>query len=578
MGARFPMRFRRLAIPLLGAAALCALWSAPAEASPTQRSIVQDEARLLKKGAKVRRDTLDEIKSLGAEIVKVTVNWREIAPAGARKPAGFNGDDPGEYALSAWAPYDALARDARERGLEVFFLLGARAPDWAVQKRSQGSYRPNPVEFERFVRAVGKRYAGSYADERELQSPPPEAPPPSDGGGGGSPPPQQCPAQPPYPPGCEPIPASAASQPGDALPRVTMWSIWNEPNLSGWLAPQWKNRRLPISPHIYRTLYLAGQTALAGTGHGGDTILFGNLLPFARSGKTFPGKVRPLEFLREATCLDPSYRPFRGRAARVRGCSGFKPIRTSGIAYHPYTLAGGLLVNSAPSPDEASIDTLSKLTKALDKIGKRRRFSTRRPPVYLSEFGWQTRPPDPFATSLRLVPEFIGQSEWLAFRNPRVKAIAQYPLVDDAVDRSGFRRFSGFQSGLRYSNGKEKPRVYDAWRLPFFVRLLAPNKVEIFGGNRAATGGRVTVQSKLGGGFQPLPGGTLQLNSRGYFRRVFTISAANRRQYRFVSGSLESRVAKATVRPQFADGEKPKARPRHERDKRRVGRRPRQES
>jgi hypothetical protein len=354
---------------------------------------------------------------------------------------------------------------------------------------------------------------------------------------------------------------------------VAIWSFWNEPNLSGWLQPQYRNRRMPFSPHVYRGLHMAGHKALSDSGHGGDEILIGNLLPFARSGKTFPGKVRPLEWLRELACLDKNHRRYRGRAARVRRCAPFTPVPGTGVAYHPYTLAGGLLVNSAPDPDEASIDTLSKLVRALDRIGRARGFARRRPSVWLSEFGWQTRPPDPFATSLRLVPDFIGQAEWLAFRNPRVKAIAQYPLVDDAVGRSGLRRYSGFQSGLRYSNGRPKPRVYDAYRMPFFVRVLGPRRVEIFGGVRAATGGIATIESKLGGGgFSRVA--TAGMNARGYFRKVLRISNAAQRQFRFTVGTEESRVARAVVRPPHADGEaKQHARPRHEVDKDRERRR-----
>ena len=135
------MRFR-LALAALGLAALLA--AAPASASPTQLTIVQDEGRLLDQGPAAQSQALDEIKSLGADIVKVTVNWRNIAPTGSHKPSGFVGGDPSQYAAVNWAPFDSLVRGAAARGLRVMFLVGGRAPDWAVSssKAPAGSYNP----------------------------------------------------------------------------------------------------------------------------------------------------------------------------------------------------------------------------------------------------------------------------------------------------------------------------------------------------------------------------------------------------------------------------------------------------
>ena len=81
---------------MLAASALGVVGAAPAAANPNQTSIVQDEQRLLHDGPAAQSQALDEIKSLGAEVVKATVNWRNIAPAGSRKPSGFTGDDPAE--------------------------------------------------------------------------------------------------------------------------------------------------------------------------------------------------------------------------------------------------------------------------------------------------------------------------------------------------------------------------------------------------------------------------------------------------------------------------------------------------
>ena len=109
--------------------------------------------------------------------------------------------------------------------MEPFLVLGNRAPDWATAKRTRrrGTYRPSARELRLFATAAGARYSGSFG----------------------------------------------------GLPRVAIWSIWNEPNLFSWLAPQ-RRRGVPLSPSIYRGLYLAGHRGLRDSGHGADRILLGS--------------------------------------------------------------------------------------------------------------------------------------------------------------------------------------------------------------------------------------------------------------------------------------------------------------
>ena len=529
---------------LVGAALFAA---APASASPTQISIIQDEQRLLDDGPAAQARALDEIKSLGAEMVKVTLSWRSIAPGGSHKPTGFVGDDPAEYSALSWLPYDSLVRGATTRGLKVMFLVGGHAPDWAVGSSSgrSGVFRPNAVEFGRFVQAIGTRYSGTYVPTVEV------------GPGGGPPSPPPCSI--PVPPGdaCpNPIPPSAASASSSwtspvaraadngPLPRVAVWAIWNEPNLSGWLAPQYKGRRLPVSPGIYRGIFLSAYDALVASGHSKDEILMGDLLPFARSGKTYPARVSPIAFLRELACVDRRYRPYRGGAAAARGCTNYQPLPGTGIAYHPYTLAGGPEVLT-PLPDDATINDLRRLDRALSKLSSR--FVDHRMPIWITEFGFQTDPPDPFASPLSLVPRFMSESEWLAYHDRRVKSYAQYPLSDDTTFGRGLGRFHGFQSGIDSSSNRPKKLVYQAFKTPLFVRLISRSRVEIFGGVRFASGGTATIQSTLGGSYRTLA--TVDLNRMGYFDRSFTVSSASKRKFRFVFGKETSDVARPLKRP-----------------------------
>ena len=412
--------------------------------------------------------TLDEFDSLGADVVKVNLYWDGVAPGGRRKPAGFDGSDPSGY---TWDFYVAIDQAIRNRGMRPYFSLGGRAPDWATKRRGRrGTYRPSAKEFRLFAQAAGSQF-----------------------------------------------------------PSVDIWSIWNEANLYSWLSPQ-RVKRVPVSPGIYRGLYLAGHRGLEAGGHGDDTILFGELMP---RGGTDSRKVRPLEFLREMVCLDRNYRQYRGSAARKRGCRRVGRIPTSGLAYHPYTLANGPDVNEGA--DEAAIGQLSRVRRTLDALARRGKLP-RRLPIWITEFGYQTRPPDPNGTRLRRAPALMDLSEWIAFRDRRVASYSQYQLRDDDF----------WQSGLRFADGDAKPGVYPAFSLPVFVRSLGGNAVEVFGGGRGASGAAAQVESKPpGGSYRSL--GSAAVNSSGYFRQVFRVSGASRRKFRVTLGA-QQRVKKPVAR------------------------------
>jgi hypothetical protein len=396
--------------------------------------------------------TLDEFDRLGVDIVKLNLYWDEVAPNRRRKPRGFDGDDPADY---SWSNYGEVINGIIDRGMRPFLSLGGRGPRWATGSRGRrGTYRPNAKEFGRFAEAAGRRF-----------------------------------------------------------PEVDIWSIWNEPNLYSWLSPQ-RRKRVPVSPSIYRRLYLAGHRGLRASGND-DTILLGELMP---RGGTDPRKVPPLQFLREMACLNRDYRQYRGRAARLRGCSRVGRIPTSGFAYHPYTLAGGPGVNEAR--DDAAIGQLGRVRATLDKLARRGKLP-RRLKIWITEFGYQTRPPDPFGTPIGRAPSLMDLSEWIAFRNPRVATYAQYQLCDNDF----------WQSGLRRENCRPKPRVYEAFRMPLFVRALGRNRVEVFGALRSAVGGRAQVESKAPGG-RYRSRGSASVNRAGYFRRIFRVTNAVRHTFR----------------------------------------------
>jgi hypothetical protein len=108
---------------------------------------------------------------------------------------------------------------------------------------------------------------------------------------------------------------------------------------------------------------------------------------------------------------------------------------------------------------------------------------------------------------------------------------------------------SDWQSGLRFVNGTPKPGVYEAYRLPIFVRLLGPSAVEVLGDARPGGAGAVVqVQQSLRGSFKNLGAPISVRNQRGYFVAKFRISSASKRRYRFRYQDLSSPELKPVVR------------------------------
>jgi hypothetical protein len=248
------------------------------------------------------------------------------------------------------------------------------------------------------------------------------------------------------------------------------------------------------SPALYRDYMNAAFRALAGTGHvpSRDTILVGELAPEGSEGS--PGyrtPIPPLPFLRALYCVDSGYRPLRGAAAAALGCpqSGSAAafvtanpglFRASGFAHHPYSFFLAPDASMA-DPNFAPLSDLGRLERALDSI-----FSAygvnRRLPLWLTEYGYETNPPNPFrGVSLRLQSLYLNEAQYMAWRQPRVKGFAQFLLYDALPDRrykpgtQGY--WSTFQTGLLTADGIAKPS-FNSYRLPLFLPdpVLGPGR------------------------------------------------------------------------------------------------------
>jgi hypothetical protein len=482
----------------------------PRPYNKAQQSIFQDDDHLLYASTPTVEHTLAMLQRLGVQRVRLTIKWSAIAPetTAIAPPPHFNAADPGDYPTGAWAPYDRIVRLARRHRIAVDFNVTGPGPEWALRPSPYAPvadvYEPSATDFGQFVAAVGVRYSGRYRPD------------------GGAP-----------------------------LPRVSYWSIWNEPNQPAWLAPQWTpvdGEPLPVSAKLYRALVDAATIALAYGGHTvkTDTILIGETAPTGSGEQTLHSAMTPMQFVRALYCVNSADQPLQGTAATLLGCpqdpGSFRrenPILfdATGFAHHPYDLLHG--PSYLPSnPNVVTMSTLSRLSGALDRI-----FATygvdRRLPLYLTEFGYETNPPDPYQViSPAEQAAYLDQADYMAWRDPRVRALSQFLLYDAAPNAvyppSSYEYWDTFQSGLLYANGDPKPALA-AYRLPIWMpqSICAGScSLLVWGQLRLAPHGtpqqaRIEWQGTPGTGWRMLSAVRVT-NADGYFETHVTVPGSGR--------------------------------------------------
>jgi hypothetical protein len=502
----------------------------PARASSDQEAMFQDDAELLYPARAGVGRTLDMLQALGVDRLRVTVYWRLVAPSASadRKP-NFSAGDPAAYPRANWRRYDDLVRLAYDRGIGVNFDVAGPAPDWA-STGSGGFANPSAGEFGQFVHAVAARYTGSYTPPPGNQNPPP--PPPSN--------PAPLPDIPPLPAltGVQSAQQGevSAEQAEGTLPRVNYWSFMNEPNQKVFLMPQYVDRH-ESSPRIYRGLLDAAWNALQSTGHEGDAVIVGDTAPKGGGERDPDANMRPLRFVRALYCVGSGLRPLNGQAARDLACPDTAAeardfpsqhpalFRSAGYAHHPYSL---LTPPALPSknPDDVGMGDLGRLSLTLRRIFVAYRLAGSLP-IFNTEFGYQSRPPDPFGFPQYLQAAYINQAEFLGYVNRNVRSTHQFLLVDappyNQFPPDSYQYWSSFQTGLMERGGEAK-QALEAYRIPIFIpaaRRFFPANFRIWGAVRPAPNGtQQTVQLQFMG------------QARGStWRTVKTVKTRNSRNY-----------------------------------------------
>ncbi len=196
----------------------------------------------------------------------------------------------------------------------------------------------------------------------------------------------------------------------------------------------------------------------------------------------------PLRFARLLLCMSGRRHPH----PTPNGCRGGVHFDIFGI--HPYTTGGP--THSAADPDSIALGDLPKLQrllKAADRAG-RIKGQSRHTPLWITEFGWDSKPPDPGGLPMRIHARWAAEAIYRAWE-AGVSHFFWFELRDEARGSSPFNET--IQSGL-YLRGatieSDRPkRALQAFRFPF-VALKRGGGFSFWGRTPDSEGGSVRIE------------------------------------------------------------------------------------
>lgn len=415
---------------------------------------------------------LPRVQATGATTVSLVADWSMIAPA--TRPEAFDPADPDDPAYQ-WGSLDGEIETATGAGLApIVTVIGA--PAWATKIegiKGQGPWSPDVAQLGLFFTAIAKRYDGAHGQ-----------------------------------------------------PRVRYWSVWNEPNLTKFLQPQYERSSLR-SPDWYRSALNAAAAALHAARRD-NVVIAGNLAPF--TDPVDPSlSVPPMVFMREVLCMSPSSR--------------LKPACRKGASFdvwavHPYT--SGNALHRATKPDDVSLGNLPDVARLLrSAVAAKHVRSARAPQLWVTEFSWDTSPPDPQAVPIALQSRWTSEAIYRMWRNG-VSRMLWFSLRDEPFGRSPY------QSGLYFANWKPKPTLR-AYRFPF-VAYLERAGVTIWGRTPRGTPAAVRIERRaLGGKWRTIA--AFRSGAGGVFTRTLPLAATRTDRLRAVTADDSSLAFSLTQPP-----------------------------
>jgi hypothetical protein len=263
--------------------------------------------------------------------------------------------------------------------------------------------------------------------------------------------------------------ASAAAH---QYPWVRKWVIWNEPNQVRWLRPT----TAPIyTLRLLNPAYAAIHAQLPGA-----QVAGGGTAPRASTGGVSP--VAWLTGMRRAHAHLDAY------------------------AHNPYPLNPKRESPFSGGCTRCATITMATISKLVGLVS--RNFPRAR--IWLTEYGYQTNPPDRLlGVSFAQQARYESQGAYAAYRTPRVDVLIHFLYRDEP-------NLSRFQSGLVTLAEKSKPS-FAAFELPLAQTARHGTRVALWGQLRAPDiGATARIERKVRGTWRTLA--TVHPGAGGFFR------------------------------------------------------------
>ncbi len=288
------------------------------------------------------------------------------------------------------------------------------------------------------------------------------------------------------------------------IPRVRWWQLWNEPNVSTYFTPQFRGEA-PVSPILYRTLVNAFAAAVH-RAHSDNLVIAGGLSPFTVRTKSLE-TIGPLRFMRRLLCMSGGSRP--------------KPTCKTQVhfdvwSHHPYTSGGP--THTASNPNDVSLGDLPEMKRLLLAGAKAGHVLSRaKVRFWVTEFSWDTNPPDPRAVPIRLQARWTAEALYRMWRIG-VDLVTWNQLRDDLYPQEPVQSGLWFRGGARLSSDRPKLTL-TAFKFPF-VAYRQHGGIFFWGRTPWGRPGRLVLETSSGHGWRRLL--RLSANRYGVFSSLIT--------------------------------------------------------
>lgn len=223
-------------------------------------------------------------------------------------------------------------------------------------------------------------------------------------------------------------------------PFVRFWSVWNEPNLQIFLSPQFDSSGKSVAPANYAKLYAAGYAG----------IKAGNPLAKVAIGET---SARGSD---KASGIRPTHSP--GKFAELVAKANPK-LKFDAWSHHPYPSNPNSRPTQVVKWPNVSLASLPRFNESL-KTWFRRKSA----PIWITEYGHQTKPPDSLGVSYETQSSYIQQAISIAAGYPFVDMFIWFVFRDDQGQpwESGIFTAGGAPKGTSPARFTSAARPLDA--------------------------------------------------------------------------------------------------------------------